>query len=109
MQQNRQLETELHDLIEKNSQLRVNGEKASREHRSLKESLERSKLHYEEEKRATEAAFKTLEDKITQTINSREEEIRQKHYIQEQNSELRNTIDSLRLQVIIYLLFFFSK
>lgn len=100
MQQNRQLETELNEVIEKNSQLRVNGEKSSREYRSLKESLERSKSHYEEEKRSTEVAFKILEDKVIKTINSREEEIRQKHYVQEQNIELRTTIDSLRSQVI---------
>ena len=86
-------------MIEKNSVLRVNGEKASREYRSVKDALHRSTTQYEEEKKAFEVVMKDLEEKVAQTVHTREEEMRQRHHVQEQNTELRLTIDSLRSQV----------
>jgi len=93
------LEAELAGVLEKNSALRVSGEKASRECRSVKEAMQRSSASYEEERRAVEAAMKELEEKVATTVHTREEEIRQRHHVQEQNTELRTGVDSLRAQI----------
>lgn len=97
--QHRALEAELAGVLEKNSQLRVHGEKASREFRSIKEALSRSAAAYTEEKKGIEAAMKMLEEKVAHTVNAREEEGRQRQHVQEQNTELRTLIDSLRGQI----------
>lgn len=69
----------------------------------MKETLARSALHYEDEKRGYEAVYKELETKIHSCVEQREEEAQQKRVVQEQNVELRVNIDTLRGQVCRWL------
>ena len=77
----------------------VNGEKVTREYRSLKDTYQRVLHSQEEYKRTIEVQWKELEHQLNTITHQREEEIRQKQYIQEQNSELRVMIDNQRTQV----------
>ena len=77
----------------------VNGEKVTREFRSLKDTHQRVLHAQEEYKRGVELQWKGLEHQLVTMTHHREEESRQKQHVQEQNAELRITIDNQRAQV----------
>mgnify|MGYP003385751643 CR=1 FL=1 len=77
----------------------VHGEKATREHRSIKDTISRINTQHEEYKYNCDSVIKGFEERLLQSVTVREEETRKRVLIQEQNTELRANIDTLRTQV----------
>ena len=99
MEQVRTCEHELQNMADSLSKLRSESEQSIREGRAAKEILDRSNRLHDDEKRNLENVIKDLRESLSAAIIGKDEEAAKKVDIQENNKELRNLVDKLRLDV----------
>lgn len=95
----RHLVTEMEDLVIKTSQTQLDNEFATKEYKQNKETIEKLTKLLEEDRRSSFTIAKSLEEKLVAVTVAREEELRRRSDIQEQNGELRMEIEKLRNQI----------
>jgi hypothetical protein len=70
-----------------------------RESKSCKDSLEKLKRLHEDERKAVQNSVKEISDQIITLSVAKEQEYSKRIDVQDQNKDLRVTIDKLRSQV----------
>eukprot|EP01036_Dinobryon_divergens_P022706 gene22706-30988_t len=99
LEQVRATEKDLDDMTIKNAQLVFEAEQAGREGKAAKDMLTRLKQVHEDERKAVQQALRSLGEQLTAANLSREQEASRRSEMQEQNKDLRLTVDKLRLQL----------
>lgn len=97
--QKKSAEDDLKALAVRNGELMVEAEKAIREAKSYREQLERMHRIREDERKGVDQHVHDLEEKVTKTTSSYEEEKSRREEVHELNKDLRSIIDKLRLQM----------
>lgn len=95
----RGLEEQLAESAARSAQSKFDEERVQKDFLSAREALEKLRSQAEEERRAFEAALKTLEERLKLAEIGRNEDAVRRREVQEQNKSLRTTVDALRSQV----------
>lgn len=95
----RGLEEQLSEAAARSAQSKSDEVRAQKEYLSAKEALERLRAQTEDERRAFEAALKSVEERLKHAEVGRNEDSVRRREVQEQNKALRSAIDGLRSQV----------
>jgi chromosome segregation ATPase len=90
---------EIEEIATRNAKLSFEAENAARECKSMKDSGDRNYRLNMEERQAVKVSLKELSEKLISVNINKEQETAKRIDMQEQNKELRLTIDKLRTQL----------